>query len=270
MDYSTSYYSQLKWSQDAKARASQLKEEAESQSKPTFKPHIFTKTVAKKMEGPVAELNEKSGSNYVKRQQKARQEKELEQDRFEKLGKVSQTPKPKAPVELPAALRTADLSNAADILGMTAAPDEEFGHHFAHEDDIYDDSLLERETLVEMFERERREWHNERVKLVHCIHIQQLELMQRATAAHERAGDIAKEFARAIEGFEERLVSIETNVQKEIMAIKVLAENLKVASSTANTTVDIRLSGMEKGIDTIIQRLGTVQTTSQPSIQARR
>jgi hypothetical protein len=43
-----------------------------------------------------------------------------------------------------------------------------------------------------MFERERREWHNERVKLVHCIHIQQLELMQRATAAHERAGDIAK------------------------------------------------------------------------------
>ena len=79
-----------------------------------------------------------------------------------------------------------------------------------------------------------------------------------------------QEFARAIEGFEERLVSIETNVQKEIMAIKVLAENLKVASSTANTTVDNRLSAMEKGIDTIIQRLGTVQTTSQPSIQARR
>jgi hypothetical protein len=65
-------------------------------------------------------------------------------------------------------------------------------------------------------------------------------------------------------------VSIETNVQKEIMAIKVLAENLKVASSAANTTVDNRLSVVEKGIDTIIQRLSAVQTTSQISAQARR
>ncbi len=98
MDYSTSYYSQLKWSQDAKARvcdvnctslfslcsckqAAQLKDEAGSENKPSFKPHIFTKTAAKKMNGPAAELNEKSGSIYVKRQQKARQEKELEQDR---------------------------------------------------------------------------------------------------------------------------------------------------------------------------------------------
>lgn len=67
------------------------------------------------------------------------------------------------------------------------------------------------ELLIEMLERERRfeiilnntietkyifefnrEWHDERSKLVHCIHIQQLELMQRAAASHERAGEIAK------------------------------------------------------------------------------
>jgi hypothetical protein len=37
-----------------------------------------------------------------------------------------------------------------------------------------------------------REWHHERVKLVHCIHMQQLELAQRSVVAHDRAVDIAK------------------------------------------------------------------------------
>lgn len=37
-----------------------------------------------------------------------------------------------------------------------------------------------------------REWHSERTKLIHCVHIQQMELMQRAAASHERAADIAK------------------------------------------------------------------------------
>ena len=52
--------------------------------------------------------------------------------------------------------------------------------------------------VVEMLERERRQWHSERVKLVHCIHLQQLELASRSVAAQERANDIAREFARAI------------------------------------------------------------------------
>ncbi len=69
------------------------------------------------------------------------------------------------------------------------------------------------EPIVELLERERREWHTERIKLLHCIHLQQLELNQRSISAHERAADIAKEFASAIEKFEERLVSVESNVQ---------------------------------------------------------
>tara|TARA_B110000090_G_C12958984_1_gene284251 strand:- start:228 stop:404 length:177 start_codon:yes stop_codon:yes gene_type:complete len=46
-------------------------------------------------------------------------------------------------------------------------------------------------------------------------------------AAQETAAVIAKEFARAIETFEERLLSVENNVQKEIMAIKEVATELK-------------------------------------------
>ena len=58
-----------------------------------------------------------------------------------------------------------------------------------------------------------------------------MELNQRSIAAHDRAAEIAKEFARAIEGFEERLVSVETTVQKEIMAIKTIAESLKTSAT---------------------------------------
>lgn len=37
-----------------------------------------------------------------------------------------------------------------------------------------------------------REWHEERMKLLHCIHMQQMEMSQRSIAAHDRAVDIAK------------------------------------------------------------------------------
>ena len=43
-------------------------------------------------------------------------------------------------------------------------------------------------SLMELLERERKEWHVERVKLVQCIHLQQLELASRASAAQETAG----------------------------------------------------------------------------------
>lgn len=45
-----------------------------------------------------------------------------------------------------------------------------------------------------MLERERKESHAERVKLIHCIHLQQIELTQRAVASHEKAAEIAKVF----------------------------------------------------------------------------
>lgn len=51
--------------------------------------------------------------------------------------------------------------------------------------------------LIYMVENTRylhpnRQWREEREKLIQCIHLQQLELTQRSTAAHERAADIAK------------------------------------------------------------------------------
>jgi hypothetical protein len=84
------------------------------------------------------------------------------------------------------------------------------------------------EHVVELLEKERREWYAERMKLIQCIHLQQLELTQRSSAAHDVAVDIAKEFARVIEGFEERLANIEDNVGKEISSIKGIAESLKL------------------------------------------
>lgn len=83
------------------------------------------------------------------------------------------------------------------------------------------------EKLIQMLERERREWHSERTKLVNCIQLQQVELNQRSLAAHDKAVDIAKDFARVIEGFEQRLLTVEENVHKELVSIRQIMEYLK-------------------------------------------
>lgn len=57
-----------------------------------------------------------------------------------------------------------------------------------------------------MLERERLQWQRERLSLVSCIELQQRELSRRASAVHEKATEIAKEFAKTIEMFEERLI----------------------------------------------------------------
>ncbi len=92
------------------------------------------------------------------------------------------------------------------------------------------------EPIIELLERERRQWQDEREKLIQCIHLQQLELTQRSMAAHERAVDIAKDFARLIGAFEERLVAVETNVQKEIASLRAVTENLLIATGKAPPT----------------------------------
>lgn len=71
-----------------------------------------------------------------------------------------------------------------------------------------------------------------------------------------------QEFARTIEGFEERLYNVEANVQKEIIAIKILAENLKAGAAGSSTAVEGRLTHLEKGIDTIIDKLNSTQIGS--------
>jgi len=85
-----------------------------------------------------------------------------------------------------------------------------------------------------MLERERREWYIERTKLVNCIQLQQVELNQRSLAAHDKAVDIAKDFARVIEGFEQRLLTVEENVHKELVSIRTIMEHLKNSNPTAN------------------------------------
>mmetsp|Transcript_14906 Transcript_14906/g.24814 ORF Transcript_14906/g.24814 Transcript_14906/m.24814 type:complete len:342 (+) Transcript_14906:74-1099(+) len=103
------------------------------------------------------------------------------------------------------------------------------------DDDDDDDDSSGDEPLVELLERERKQWREERERLVQCIHLQQLELTQRSVAAHERAVDIAKEFARAIECFEDRLVSVESTVQKEILSVKGIAESLLTQMQILNS-----------------------------------
>lgn len=75
-------------------------------------------------------------------------------------------------------------------------------------------------SIVQVLERERREWHAERAKLTHCIHLQQIELASRSSAAQETAALIAQEFARVIKSFEERLEKVESTTHKELAHIK--------------------------------------------------
>ncbi len=82
-------------------------------------------------------------------------------------------------------------------------------------------------------------------------------------ASHDRASEIAKELARAIEGFEERLVTIESNVHKEILSLKAIAESIQrsptktvpSASQQLAPELDLRLRGLEESIAVIISRL---------------
>ncbi len=80
-----------------------------------------------------------------------------------------------------------------------------------------------------------RKWQDEKEKLIQCIHLQQLELTQRSMAAHERALDIAKDFAKVIASFEERLVTVETNIQKEISSLRGITDSLLAASGRGTT-----------------------------------
>lgn len=125
------------------------------------------------------------------------------------------------PPELPAEfLRKSQMSHAGSV-------NEDFEESFMPTGFSDHQQNMEEFTLVRQLEQERKEWSEERCKLMHCLHLQQLELTQRASAAQQRAGEIAKEFARAIEEFETRLLSVETNVQKEILVIKNITENLR-------------------------------------------
>ena len=82
-------------------------------------------------------------------------------------------------------------------------------------------------SIVQLLERERQSWHAERLQLAQCIHLQQRELQERSSAAQETAAMIAKEFARAIETFEKRILTMESSVEKEVKGIREIAEDLR-------------------------------------------
>lgn len=60
-----------------------------------------------------------------------------------------------------------------------------------------------------------------------------------------------QEFARAIEGFEERLVSVENNVHKEISAIKSIAETLLLSSTKTQQKDEAKMLPVEKRVATL-------------------
>jgi hypothetical protein len=93
-------------------------------------------------------------------------------------------------------------------------------------------------SIVQVLERERREWHSERAKLTHCIHLQQVELASRSSAAQETAALIAKEFARVIESFEERLEKVEGRTEQELVSIKelLLKESIGTRSGSSSNS----------------------------------
>ena len=116
---------------------------------------------------------------------------------------------------------TAGVQTAA--IGITAQQlQEELDRCTAEAAEVAEENAAREFALMELLEKERKAWHSERVKLVQCIHLQQLELASRASAAQETAVTIAKDFASTIERYEERLLGVESRVQSELVDIKTL------------------------------------------------
>lgn len=93
------------------------------------------------------------------------------------------------------------------------------------------------EPLVEVIERERRQWHEERMELLKCIHMQQVELNQRSIAAHERATEIAKELAKTIELFDARLFAVENSSKDQSNQSSLILKSL--ADLTAKISLNL-------------------------------
>lgn len=236
----TLYEKQMLWRKAAQMKAEQTSSKSDTVKDCTFTPTIFTAVPpGKAFEAPVREANEVSTQRHVNRQATARKEKQQMEDKL--YGKSRRQP-PMSPKTIGLASAYAPTSStreksdsgAGSEFDSPASEKKPAKLRMHHEPlgDLGDLSNEEELTIVEVLERERRQWHAERIKLIHCIHLQQLELTASSSAAQERASSIAKEFARAIEGFEERLVNMESNVQKELMAIKTIASQLTGVGGT--------------------------------------
>jgi hypothetical protein len=233
------YEKQMEWRKAAALKAQQTTAKDTTKEYP-FTPTFYTQqSVVRQFEGPARELSESAGQKFAERNARARLEKQQREDKM--YGRKS----------TPAAIRAPSSSSAQAAPSSSVKPPSPQLHVVGGNSEVDtshmsekqlretllkyapagtesggDLSALDELTVVELLERERRQWHAERIKLIHCIHLQQLELASSASAAQSRASEIAKEFVRAIEGFEERLVNMESNVQKELTAIKAIASDL--------------------------------------------
>lgn len=87
------------------------------------------------------------------------------------------------------------------------------------------------------WQREKREWQKERAQLLTVIELQQRELGKRANSVQERAAEIAREFAKSVLSFEERLVACKarpehTDVHQGVIYDVSLSTSVLVRSCT--------------------------------------
>lgn len=247
------YEKQMQWRKASASKAQQST--TRDATNCTFTPTFYTQqSTVKSFEGPARELTESASKVFVERNARARKEKQQMEDKL-----YGRNKKPTAiPITAPSSSSSSTgnaytgISSSNEHAEKSASPTavqtaaSEFDspmsekqlrdtmHKYAPNDGAAGDSsdlnAMDELSVVDMLERERRQWHAERIKLIHCIHLQQLELAASSSAAQSRASEIAKEFARTIEGFEERLVHMESSVQKELMAIKAVASELVKSS----------------------------------------
>ncbi len=244
MNEISSYEKQLLWKLASSKKAEKLREEHNTSKESSFQPKFYSNSNVKKFEGHARELTEASGQRHVDRQIKARKER----DHIIEGNKISES-RPESKTKHVPEMIEYDSDNVDDEedesergylnahLEHTSNDNSNIseGNNNANDTLSEDGSTVTEEPVVELLERERKEWQSEREKLIQCIHLQQLELTQRSLAAHERAVDIAKEFAKAIEMFEDRLVSVESSVQREILSIKSIAEAILIATTANNS-----------------------------------
>mmetsp|Transcript_34205 Transcript_34205/g.32606 ORF Transcript_34205/g.32606 Transcript_34205/m.32606 type:complete len:244 (+) Transcript_34205:66-797(+) len=242
----STYEKQLRWKKAVTtlSKAAQIREEEEKEKEDNqlHTPQFYN--APNSNDGLAKIISEKSSQNHVARQTKARQGKKDTQDRLlwnsQNKNHINSSQKKLIPPNLDIEKENYNLNFEKSYLDSNVRKNKSENSHsnFSYDDDdVGVDGDNDNTPLIELLEMERKEWQLERVKLIHCIHLQQLELTQRSAAAHDRATGIAKEFSRAIEGFEERLLLVETSVQKEIMAIKMIAESIKAAVSINNTKI---------------------------------
>lgn len=111
-----------------------------------------------------------------------------------------------------------------------------------------DEDSEDDEPLIELFERERKKWAAEREKLIQCIHLQQIELNNRALSSHEKAIEIAKDFSSVIQIFEDRLSKIENNMSSDINNIKSSLKHLTNILSPQLDSNNNNINDISKGV----------------------